>query len=117
MITGKIWGTTEVLLQTPTLEVHRLFIKPNMRCSLHMHRFKHNAFYVRTGQLYIDVHKNDYDLVDTTWLKEGDFTSVKPGEYHLFRSGPSDVQAIELYHLEPLSEDIVRKDCGGLIER
>jgi mannose-6-phosphate isomerase-like protein (cupin superfamily) len=114
MITGKVWGTTELLLRTPFLEVHRLTIKPNARCSLHAHQYKHNAFYVQTGRLNIEVHKTDYALVDVTELGPGDFTTVKPNEFHRFISGDEEVRGIEIYYCEPLSEDIVRKDCGSV---
>lgn len=113
MKTGKVWGVTELLLKTPTIEVHRLTILPNSRCSMHAHRFKHNAFYVTTGKLYIEVKKNDYDLVDVTELGPGDFTTVKPNEDHRFMTKDQAVTGIEIYYQEPLSEDIVRRDVGG----
>jgi mannose-6-phosphate isomerase-like protein (cupin superfamily) len=111
---GKIWGVTETLLATPFLEVHRLTIKPNARCSLHSHQFKWNGFFVQSGSLTISVQKNDYPLTDDTVLGPGDFTTVKPGEFHRFISGDEEVRAIEVYYPEPLSEDIVRKDCGSV---
>ena len=35
--------------------------------------------------MIVRVWKNDYDLVDETILGPGDFTQVKPNEYHQFR--------------------------------
>lgn len=110
---GKIWGTTESLIANGLIEVHRLAIVPNARCSLHAHKFKHNAFFVQSGRLFIEVHKNDYALVDVTELGPGDMTSVKPGEYHRFYTEGEECRAIELYYPEQLSEDIVRKDAGS----
>ena len=115
MITGKVWGTTEDLWKTPFIEVHRLYIKPGMQCSNHCHAHKWNGFYVISGQLTIVVSKNDYDLTDETVLVAGDFTAVKPGEYHRFVSHDETVEALEIYSPEALSEDIIRKDCGGLV--
>lgn len=112
MIAGKVWGQTECLLQNPFVEFHRIDIAEGYHCSLHKHEHKWNAFYVVEGILEIEVHKEDYDLVDVTTLNPGDFTTVKPGEYHLFRS-VTDVVAFEVYYPEPLSEDIVRKTVGG----
>jgi mannose-6-phosphate isomerase-like protein (cupin superfamily) len=111
---GKVWGSTEVLLRTPLLEVHRLTIAPNAECSNHQHQFKWNAFFVMSGRLSIVVEKKDYALTDVTELGPGEFTTVRPGEYHRFRSGAEPVQAIEIYYPETLSEDIVRKDCGSV---
>lgn len=101
-----------MILATPFVEIHRLAILPFSQCSLHLHERKWNAFYVRKGTLYIDVRKNDYKLTDTTVLGPGDLTSVKPGEFHRFRTGEEEVEAIELYYPDSLSEDILRETCG-----
>jgi mannose-6-phosphate isomerase-like protein (cupin superfamily) len=112
-IIGKAWGTTSLLYKSPILEVHSLKVNPNAYCSLHMHTIKNNSFYVSWGTLIIEVHKNSYDLIDRTTLTEGDFTTVVPGEYHKFIAGQFGARVLEIYHLEPLSEDIMRKDKGG----
>ena len=112
MITGKVWGKTKTLLATPFVEMHRVSIAPHSRCSMHLHEHKHNAFLVISGSLTIEVEKNDYELTDKTELGPGDFTVVKPGEFHQFISGSDPVDAIEVYYPEPLSEDIERRDCG-----
>tara|TARA_Y100000296_G_C5052874_1_gene195761 strand:- start:259 stop:615 length:357 start_codon:yes stop_codon:yes gene_type:complete len=112
-IYGKVWGTTECLLKTPLIELHRIIVSPESHCSLHMHEKKWNGFYVTRGQLLIECHKEKYDLVDTTVLLEGDFTIVPPGEFHMFRSLELGCTALEIYYPEPLSEDIIRKTVGG----
>lgn len=113
MITGKAWGTTEELLSTPMMSMHRLVIFPEHQCSLHVHRFKWNGFFVLKGRLLIDVVKIDYALTDTTDLGPGDITTVKPGELHRFRTGDKPCEALEFYYTEPLSEDIMRRGVGG----
>lgn len=116
MIIGKIWGTTECILETPLFEMHKLVIKPQHRCSLHVHRRKWNAFLVTSGKLYIDVVQNDYPLTDSTELLPGDVTSVAPGKFHMFRTGAEPCEAWELYYADALSEDIERRDHGGAVE-
>jgi mannose-6-phosphate isomerase-like protein (cupin superfamily) len=116
MVMGKVWGSTEELLSTPMLSLHRLKIFHNHHCSLHVHRFKWNGFYVIRGKLFIEVIKNDYALTDVTELAPGDITTVKPGEHHRFRTGDENCEALEFYYTEPLSEDIIRKDKGGPVE-
>ena len=111
---GKIWGTTETLLTTSMVEVHRIDINPRSQCPLHKHEFKYNMFYVIKGKLHIEVHKNDYDLVDTTTLFQGQYTSVAPHEYHMFKTTDEPAQALEVYYLNEISEDIVRKTVGGI---
>ena len=113
MIQGKVWGTTKVLLKTPLIELHEILVDSNSFCSLHKHEFKWNGFYVLEGQIYIEVHKNSYDLVDITELNKGDFTTIKPGEFHKFYTKDSTAKVIEVYYPEDLSEDIVRKTVGG----
>lgn len=112
---GKVWGTTELLLRTSLIEVHRLMILPGARCSLHLHQHKWNAFFVQKGVLYIEVVKKSYNLTDVTELCEGDFTTVQPGEEHRFTTDTEGAQAIEIYYPAELSEDIVRRDIGGIV--
>lgn len=115
MKSGKIWGCTEVLIKTPLIEVHRLTVQPYAQCSMHMHSTKWNAFVVISGRLTIAVEKKDYALTDHTELGPGEFTTVKPGEFHRFIAGREAVSALEIYYPETLSEDIVRKDCGSIV--
>ena len=60
----------------------------------------------------IRIWQNDYDLVDETILKAGDYTTVKPGVYHQFVA-LEDVIAYELYWAPALQHnDIVRETVG-----
>jgi len=113
IINGKVWGNTSALIQNPFVELHRINTKAGYRCSEHKHAHKWNAFYVISGELEIHVRKNDYDLTDVTVLRAGDFTTVRPGEYHWFNC-TVDCAALELYYPETLSEDIQRKSVGGV---
>lgn len=115
MKAGKVWGTTELIFRNPLIEFHRISIKEGGFCSTHKHEYKWNLFYVQEGTLQVHVHKNDYDLIDTTTLRGTQWTTVKPGEYHSFEA-ISDVLAFEIYYPEPLTDDIVRKTVGGLPE-
>ena len=110
---GKIWGQTELLLETPLMELHRIMIDADGFCSTHKHSYKHNLFYVVHGTLEVSVHKNDYDLVDVTLLTDGEYMTVSPGEYHSFRA-VTDVEALEIYYPEPIGKDIQRKSVGGI---
>lgn len=106
-VTEKVWGTTEALIVTPMFEMHRLVIKPNMRCSLHVHQFKWNAFYVLEGVVCIDFDDG------TRRLESNKYATVSPGVYHQFRTGLEPCTALEMYYTEPLSEDIIRRTVGG----
>lgn len=115
-IAGKIWGKTELIHANGVLEFHRIEIKPKSVCSKHKHEFKWNGFFVETGRLLIRTWKNDYNLVDETILKAGDFTCVKPGEYHQFESLDEDTIAYELYWAEFNHTDIIRENTGKRLE-
>jgi quercetin dioxygenase-like cupin family protein len=115
MKTGKIWGTTEIVLATPLIEIHRLTIKPYARCSRHRHERKCNAFIVTHGRLCIEVHKKAYRLIDRTWLEAGEITTVAPGEKHQFVTAEDGAEGFEIYYLAPLSEDIIRDNVGALL--
>lgn len=113
---NKIWGTTEPLVITPLFEMHRLVINPEHRCSLHVHRYKWNAFYVISGSLFIDTVVGDLGApVITVGLDAGDHTTLAPGLHHQFRTAVHPCCAIEMYYTEPLSEDIIRRNVGGPI--
>ena len=113
-IVGKVWGDTSVLIQNPLVELHRINTKAGYKCSEHKHAHKWNGFYVISGTMEIHVRKSDYNLTDVTVLRAGDFTTVRPGDYHWF-SSITDCSALELYYPETLSEDIQRKSVGGQV--
>lgn len=114
MIAGKVWGSTELLLATPTCEVHRLIIEPQRQCSMHRHKRKWNAFYCVTGRLFLDVEKADYALTDITELGPGMTATIPPGEFHRFRTVDAPCEALEIYYLDALGADIERRDHGGV---
>tara|TARA_A100001391_G_C4996388_1_gene259563 strand:+ start:230 stop:628 length:399 start_codon:yes stop_codon:yes gene_type:complete len=112
-VAGKIWGQTELILANSSCEFHRIdFVKGGV-CSKHKHEWKWNGFYVMSGEMKIRVWQKDYDLVDETILKAGDFTAVKPQLYHSFE-GLQDGVAFELYWAEFRHNDIIRESVGHL---
>ena len=70
-------------------------------------------FYVTSGELEVHIHKEDQNLIDVTILRQGEWTTVKPGEFHSFRATKYTL-AFELYYPQSLSEDIIRKTVGGM---
>ena len=61
----------------------------------------------------ITTDEIDYDLVDETIAETGDFTIVKPQNYHRFEA-LEDTICYEIYWVELKTDDIVRKDNGGI---
>lgn len=113
MLSGKVWGSTRLLLNNPFVEFHHLKIEPGRRCSLHLHRYKANAFMVFSGRLWIEVVKNSYALTDITELGPGDFMVVAPNEKHRFVTKDEPCEAVEFYFPQGNGDDIVRDDVGG----
>lgn len=112
---GKVWGTTELVLETPFVTIHRLSILPHRQCSMHYHQHKFNSFLVVSGTLKIEVVKKAYNLVDVTTIGPGEITEVPPGEEHRFVTADEPVEAFELYYPAPITEDIIRRDVGGIV--
>jgi hypothetical protein len=61
--------------------------------------------------MIVRVRKNNYDFVDETVLKAGDYTKVAPWEYHQFEA-VTDWVAFELYWAEFDHDDIARETVG-----
>ena len=110
-IAGKVWGQTELVHANGVLEFHRIEYKAKGTCSKHKHNFKWNGFFVESGEMIVRVWQNDYELVDETVLKAGDFTQGKPGVYHQCE-GVKDGVAFELYWAEFNHDDIKRETVG-----
>lgn len=114
MKSGKIWGWTRVIESNTALELHEIHVKAGGKCSEHSHRHKWNGFLVLQGELLIRTWKSDYDLVDETILKAGEFHAVAPGEVHQFQAR-GECSALELYWVAGLNPaDIVRRSKGSL---
>jgi mannose-6-phosphate isomerase-like protein (cupin superfamily) len=112
-----VWGYTEAMLLNPMVQVHRLSIKPDAWCSRHRHRHRHNAFIVVSGVLHITVEREG-GLTDETVLNAGEMTTVDPGLFHRFRTGPEGCECFEVYYPPVLAgEDIERTGQGGSREQ
>jgi quercetin dioxygenase-like cupin family protein len=112
MKAGKVWGNTEFIFGNSALEFHKIEFTEGSTCSKHKHKHKWNGFYVTKGLLKIKVWKNDYDLIDETVLEPGEWTTVKPGEFHQFE-GMTHGEAFELYWAEFDHNDIERETVGS----
>ena len=114
-VQGKGWGETRPLFCKNNVEIHRIEAKKGGFCSKHKHEFKYNAFFVEKGSLKITTWKHDYDLGDEPEVTDGQITTCKPNEYHMFEA-IEDTTALEIYWVELNEKDIVRENCGGIGE-
>jgi len=109
---GKIWGSTQELFHKNNVEIHRIEIQKNTRCSKHKHEHKYNIFFVESGKILVKEWKNDYNLVDETILTTGEMCSIKPGNFHEFH-GLEDSIVYEIYYVELNTQDIIRENIGS----
>ena len=80
MKAGKVWGETCSIFKNGVFEFHHIKFNKGSKCSKHKHKYKWNGFYVTKGELIIRVWKNNYDLVDETFIKEGEVPASPPEE-------------------------------------
>lgn len=109
---GKIWGSTLEVFNKNNVEIHRIEIKKNTRCSKHKHLYRYNMFFVESGKILIKEWKNEYDLVDETILYAGESCNIKPGNYHEFH-GLEESIVYEIYYAELSKDDIIRENTGS----
>ena len=48
-----------------------------------------------------------------TPIDPGEYTSVQPGEYHWFETKFNNAEVLEIYYLEPITDDIIRETVGS----
>lgn len=113
MKSGKVWGETARIFSAAGVEAHRIHVKNGGFCSRHSHQSKFNWFYVESGHLRIQQWTKE-GLFDQTDLKAGDYMTISPGIDHRF-IGVEETVAFEIYWAEMRTDDIERKDIGGLI--
>lgn len=109
---GKIWGSTQELFNKNNVEIHRIEIQKNTRCSKHKHEHKYNIFFVESGKILVKEWKNDYNLVDETILTTGEMCSIKPGNFHEFHGLENSI-VYEIYYVELSTQDIIRENTGS----
>jgi len=114
VLNGKVWGKTLEIIKGSSFEVHRIEIYKHHYCSLHKHIHKNNLFFVEKGNIKIEVHKKEYDLIDETYLFDGDMTIVKPDELHRFVGIADKSIVYEIYWVDNIKDDIIRVKSGGI---
>ncbi len=116
IIQGKVWGYTSPLFNKNNVEMHLMHIKKGGYCSKHFHKSKFNRFVVTHGKLKITIWKdygNETILEDITIISSGEECTVNPGDFHRFEA-LEDTEALEIYWVSLLENDIVREDQGGV---
>jgi hypothetical protein len=119
-VESKIWGTDEILWTSPTVEVHLLRVAPvdgkPVRCSIHRHLVKANAFRVLSGRFEVcELKSEGRGQATRVVLSEGEETRVYPPVVHWFVvREPATV--LEFVWLSGPERDIERLSEGRVID-
>lgn len=100
----KPWGQEEILINTDTYVVKRIYIMPGHRMSLQYHELKEETIYVLKGVLVI---WSSEEFEDHITLVPGDVYHVKPNTVHRFGApNEHDTEILECSTTE--LNDVVR---------
>ena len=105
-IVDKPWGYEEIIVQTNSYVMKKIFIRAGHRLSRQFHAQKDETVYVSKGVLLLDLSENDSES-NILKLSEGKSWRIKPKTIHRF-TAPED-QSVELFEVStPELDDIVR---------
>lgn len=115
---AKHWGTNQVLYRDEHVELVRAVIRRGGYSSRHLHRGKDNTFRVVRGRLLLITYLDDFWPRCTLEPFDGLYT-FPAGIEHRFVALDDNTVLYELYHAvdgrPPSPDDIVRRDCGGIL--
>lgn len=100
----KPWGSEEIWAHTPKYVGKILYINPNSKLSLQLHRQKEETIRVLSGRLYL--HHEVDTVLTVTEMVEGDTFHVPVGTVHRFEARGEAVQLLEVSTSE--LDDVVR---------
>ena len=102
------WGNRLRTFQWSGGIVTLLWLRPNQRCSYHVHKTAYNKFTVIEGKLGVKTDKGYITVV----LPKQSFV-VEPGVYHEFQTYEKRCIMEEIAYVRYDENDIVRKTLGG----
>lgn len=102
---AKIWGVNNEIYSNDICSVNILSLKKGGTCSLHVHQFKHNLFYVISGKLKIHTELGD------SILSSGQSFVILPNTKHLFAALEETI-AVEVMFVKYDHADIKREKVG-----
>lgn len=114
MISGKVWGTTMPIFQTPFVKSFGLKIKAGGFSSEHRHRYRSNYFFIATGRLRVLTWMEKGKAPDVIELRPFESTCVPPGLWHKFEALEASIVVESYVGMEADNGDIERRTRGGL---
>ena len=114
--TDKLWGKTWPVFLTRHCEVWAIEVVAGGYCSRHVHHYKSNCFFVKSGSLFVRWWDKTRVKSKFATLRAGDSFDIEAGVAHQFQVFEPTV-AIETYYSEEgrcSPEDIQRFSVGGV---
>lgn len=110
MITPKVWGFEDEIINTKDYCGKRMFLKEQHRCSIHKHDIKDEALTVVTGLVWFETGDSPDRMVGH-WMKDAERIHIKPGLWHRF-TGMRDsiIYECSTHHED---SDSIRHITGG----
>jgi mannose-6-phosphate isomerase-like protein (cupin superfamily) len=113
LIVEKPWGRELIFAANARFGGKILEIRGGERLSLHLHRTRHEVFYVQRGRLTLWVGDNAHQL-DRLNLESGDTVDLPPGTIHRMETADDTVlveaSSPELNDIVRLEDDYGRED-------
>ena len=95
----KPWGTQTVVHSNRDFETHLIEIKQGGKTSIHVHRGKHNGWFVIEGEVAIEEYDDTPSVTNCKILKAGDKYFIPNNVVNSFR-GITDAKMIEFFWQE-----------------
>jgi len=105
----KKWGKEYWIVNGGLYCYKILKLKKNRRCSVHMHKIKHETFVIDSGKVLMQ-YDNKYYI-----MKKGDVIVIEPCKYHRFWGlKNSKIIEISTHHID---SDSYRKEPSGKFDQ
>lgn len=82
----KLWGMEYWLVNNEKYCSKLLKLNPGMRCSIHAHRKKDETFFVLSGEVQLNFHNSEGELVSSSMLGGGRQFRIRKDQFHSFQS-------------------------------
>jgi mannose-6-phosphate isomerase-like protein (cupin superfamily) len=106
----KVWGEEHWIVNNPEYCGKKLIIKKGFRCSLHLHKIKHETFYVHSGRVLME-HRETSKI-----LYAGDTITIDRNDLHRF-TGLDDLNEIFEFSTQHFEDDSYRMIESGEVSQ
>lgn len=114
----KHWGWTRPIAESPEESLHELKVEAGGYCSIHVHEYRSNVFYVQEGKVSVVWLNKDRSVWSERILTPSKKLEIPAGVWHMFKAW-TDGAMFERYlpanNGRVRSSDIRRHNEGGKV--